>query len=311
MIKTIIRKLTQQDYQVFDTFLKPPTPTSVFLRSNAKKAGLIYQSNQDYSAHYYGAFDDENLQGVMALCWNGSILTQVFNLSVLKKLYDFAVNDQPTFGVKVVLAPKDQTDKFLQWLQIDQDNISLSVTETAFYLDLDQLQIPSKLVQSEWEYRLATMEDMPILLPWNMGYAVEALGSNPISIDEKNEMAKDIASKIALSEMFVLTVSGELVSQAKYNATLPDVVQIGGVWTPPLQRRVGYARGVVAGALIEAKKHQVEKAILFARNPFAIRCYEKLGFEAVARYHLTICKTPTSFKEVTNYEDSCDEGIVI
>src|SRR2546430_16119428 len=62
-----------------------------------------------------------------------------------------------------------------------------------------------------------------------------------------------------------LLVAGETpVSYAVFNAMLPEVVQIGGVWTPPEFRGRGYARGVVAGSLVAARKHGVHRADLFA-----------------------------------------------
>nr|WP_274517504.1 GNAT family N-acetyltransferase [Fortiea contorta] len=63
-------------------------------------------------------------------------------------------------------------------------------------------------------------------------------------------------------------------------ARLPDIVQIGGVWTPPALRGKGYAKSVVAGSLLAAKTQGVERAILFTnrQNSAAQAAYRGIGF---------------------------------
>ena len=67
-------------------------------------------------------------------------------------------------------------------------------------------------------------------------------------------------------------------------------MQIGGVWTPPEFRGRGYARGVVAGSLVVARKHGVQRAVLFAdpANDTARRAYLYLGFRIVGDYGLVL-----------------------
>ncbi|AZO32277.1 GNAT family N-acetyltransferase [Mesorhizobium sp. M1B.F.Ca.ET.045.04.1.1] len=46
-----------------------------------------------------------------------------------------------------------------------------------------------------------------------------------------------------------------------------EPVQISGVWTPPEVRNRGYGRAVVAGALREAARDGVTRAVLFRESP--------------------------------------------
>src|SRR2546425_12835478 len=71
---------------------------------------------------------------------------------------------------------------------------------------------------------------------------------------------------------------------------LPEIVQIGGVWTPPELRGRGYGRAVVAGSLLAARERNVRRAVLFAdpRNTAAQRAYLVLGFELVGDYGLVL-----------------------
>jgi len=80
------------------------------------------------------------------------------------------------------------------------------------------------------------------------------------------------------------------VSYSVFNAMLADIVQIGGVWTPQELRGRGYARSVVAGSLLAARKQGIARAVLFAdpANAAARRAYLSLGFRIVGDYGLVL-----------------------
>src|SRR5439155_1541421 len=89
---------------------------------------------------------------------------------------------------------------------------------------------------------------------------------------------------------WLLLAGAAPVSYSVFNAMLPDIVQIGGVWTPPEFRGRGYARSVVAGSLLAARKQGVARAVLFAdpANEAARRAYLFLGFRIVGDYGLVL-----------------------
>jgi len=80
------------------------------------------------------------------------------------------------------------------------------------------------------------------------------------------------------------------VAYSVFNAMLPDIVQIGGVWTPPECRGRGYARSVVAGSLVAARTQGVARAVLFADplNAAARAAYLSIGFAIVGDYGLVL-----------------------
>ncbi len=91
---------------------------------------------------------------------------------------------------------------------------------------------------------------------------------------------------------WALVVDGIPVALSGFNASIPQAVQVGPVWTPPPYRNKGYARLLLALTLQQAKQRGVEKAILFTHTPAAIRAYIALGFENIGSYRLAILKTP-------------------
>jgi predicted GNAT family acetyltransferase len=85
---------------------------------------------------------------------------------------------------------------------------------------------------------------------------------------------------------WLLEQDGWPVASTGFNARLPDVVQIGGVYTPPALRGRGYARAAVAGSLLAVRETGVRRAVLFTGtdNEPARRTYLALGFRVVGDF---------------------------
>ncbi|WP_139792875.1 GNAT family N-acetyltransferase [Pseudophaeobacter leonis] len=86
--------------------------------------------------------------------------------------------------------------------------------------------------------------------------------------------------------MRILEVGGAPVAMTNFNAALPSIVQVGGVYTPPDLRGLGYARRAVALHLAEAQQAGITEATLFAANPAAARAYEAIGFSRIGSYRI-------------------------
>ncbi|MEO8185467.1 MAG: GNAT family N-acetyltransferase [Deltaproteobacteria bacterium] len=80
-------------------------------------------------------------------------------------------------------------------------------------------------------------------------------------------------------------VRGEqLLSLSTFNAALPDIVQLGGIYTPPALRGRGYVKHAIAAQLREARERGASRAVLFTKNPNAVRAYEALGFSRIGDF---------------------------
>ncbi len=75
-----------------------------------------------------------------------------------------------------------------------------------------------------------------------------------------------------------------------FNARIAEVVQVGGVYTPPELRSRGYGRCAVAASLRDTRSAGARRAILFTDvdNHPAIRVYESLGFRRIGNYRILI-----------------------
>ena len=79
-------------------------------------------------------------------------------------------------------------------------------------------------------------------------------------------------------------------SLAAFNAALPDIVQLGGIYTPPALRGRGYAKAAVAHSLLVARERGASRAVLFTENPSAARSYEAVGFRRTGDYSLVLLR---------------------
>jgi ribosomal protein S18 acetylase RimI-like enzyme len=161
---------------------------------------------------------------------------------------------------------------------------ALDAEEALLALDLDALRMPDTAGLA-----LAPLEAAPrdLLVRWSAGYARESLGRS----DDAGAEA-DVAADIAGGQHRVLLQDGRPVASTGFNARVPGIVQVGGVWTPPEHRGRGLARAAVALHLAEARAEGVERAILFSANPFALRAYRALGFRDAGTFTLLLFAEP-------------------
>jgi predicted GNAT family acetyltransferase len=102
----------------------------------------------------------------------------------------------------------------------------------------------------------------------------------------------DIASYMAQDSHRLLLHEGRPVALTGFNATLPGMVQIGGVYTPAPLRGRGYARRAVALHLAEAHAKGATRAVLFAASDAAARAYQAIGFRGAQDFTLFLLATP-------------------
>ena len=257
----------------------------MFLRSNARAAGLV-DGGQPLQATYVAALEDGRMVGVVAHCWNGMILAQApVHVAALaaeavrrsgRAVTGFSgpwtqvVSAREALGLAAAPAVKDSRDEL-------------------YALDLDRLVVPAPLASGAVRCRHPAEHELVVLAQWRASFSVEALGAAD-GLDLRRASQADVLLQHARAADWVLVRGETPVAYALFNAMLPDIVQIGGVWTPPEFRGRGYARSVVAGSLVAAGKQGVRRAVLFAdpSNAAARAAYLAIGFAIVGDYGLVL-----------------------
>ena len=158
----------------------------------------------------------------------------------------------------------------------------LDADEPQFLMSLDALRVP------EGPGRLIPLAHAPRaqMEGWRIAYDVEALGE--AEDDARARGGAILEAYLAADSHRVLMVGDEAVAMTGFNATLPDIVQVGGVYTPPDLRGRGHARRAVALHLAEARARGVTRATLFASGAAAVRTYAAIGFERVGDWTLVL-----------------------
>eukprot|EP01124_Arcella_intermedia_P014020 TRINITY_DN20411_c0_g1_i1.p1 TRINITY_DN20411_c0_g1~~TRINITY_DN20411_c0_g1_i1.p1 ORF type:complete len:303 (+),score=66.83 TRINITY_DN20411_c0_g1_i1:64-972(+) len=287
-----IVKLGNGSGGALERFLERHSDSSIILRSNARFAGLEY-GGKEKSGEYWGAFDSlGDMNGVLAHYWNGNVVTQVPDGEVLRQLVA-RFRGEATRAVAGVLGPEDQAQVVIQELGLSESQYACNKLEGLFSLELSSLRIPPYNPSATQVINIKDV-DRALLKRWMKGFTMEALGAED-NEDLEREVESTLDRMMVHMKHWVLLVDDVPVSLSGWNAYLPTMVQVGPVWTPPEYRNKGFARLVVALTLKNAEKEGVEKAVLIAVDPAAIKAYQNVGFKRIGSYRLALLKKPIQF----------------
>ncbi|MBD2517828.1 GNAT family N-acetyltransferase [Nostoc sp. FACHB-973] len=270
-----LKVLQPGDEPLLEAFLSEHADTSMFLRSNWRAAGLVDQGAR-FQGTYIAAYINEAIVAVAAHFWNGMVIVQA--PVHLAEVVQVAVTESghPIAGIS---GPAAQVEATKSVLGLSNRLTQLDESEILFSLTLADLQIPPALAAKEVQCRLPHADELELLSEWCAAYNIEALGQTETP-NLRPACRQVIEARQATSMHWILLAENTPVSYSAFNASLPDIVQIGGVWTPPALRGKGYAKSVVAGSLLEVRSHGVKRAILFTSqdNQAAQAVYRGIGF---------------------------------
>ncbi len=283
-----IRQIQPEDRDRLDNFFESNSATTMFMRSNLHASGISRRPTQAYEAVYTGTFRDGELVSVASQTWKGLLLVEGHDA-----ITDVARAAVLAAGIDVIglAGSLDSVDAVRSGLGLDARPTNLDTPEYLYTLELEDLELPDLLRTGRAACRPPHPGEFELLCKWRLDYHLW-LGGDPNDAGARG-IRDGLRETIEKDRCRVLQVDGEPVSYTAFTATLPDQVQIGGVWTPPDLRNRGYARSAVAGHLLDAQAAGVERAILFTSidNLAAQRAYEALGFEKSGRYGLVFFET--------------------
>ena len=201
---------------------------------------------------------------------------------------DFEAAAQALHGRNIigVIGPAPHARGMQAALNLTKAAMELDADEAHFALDLSDLQIPdgkTQIVPLSENHRT-------VLTEWMIDYHITALG---MAAETAAQVVPErITREISEDRRVVLLDAQTPVATTAFNANLPDIVQVGGVYTPAHLRGHGHARRAVALHLAQARNRGARKATLFADSPSAIAAYRSVGFDQIGDWVLAILKTP-------------------
>ena len=280
-----IRLLTQSDAEHLEAFLVQHRDSSMFLRSNARRAGLEY-AGEPFQALYVAAFHHGEIVAVVAHGVSGMLFMQAPEQVDELARTCVAASARKVTGFS---GPLEQVRRARTALGLAEAPAQIDFDDRLYALDLSQLVVPAALTSQAVVCRAPEPQERELLVAWRHAYDIEVLGGADTEA-QRNRAAFFLDRQIADRNAWVALALGVPVSLSAFNASLPDIVQLGGIYTPPALRGQGYAKCAVAASLLVARERGASRAVLFTQNPSAARSYEAVGFRALGDYGLVLLR---------------------
>lgn len=275
----ILEPLPRHDIGQADAFLALHSRSSMYLRAELRR---------DISNFAIARMQGE-IAAVAAQVANGMMLLQAPLGAGALAAAVLRLTGQQLAGF---FGPMAQVQAALRDMGLAQAPLLKNTHEDLFALPLSELRLPAALVAQTVRCRVAGEADASLLIAWRAAFRRAAL--NEVDDARIAQASRDdIAALLPAGSLFVLE-SDRPLACCSFNARLPDMVQIGNVWTPPALRGRGYARSVVAGALALAAQAGVGEAILSTGrdNVAAQAAYRGIGFQLAGDYATVMLACP-------------------
>ena len=276
-----MRRVTPVDLPSVTAFLKKRMIRAMFPLSNLARYGL--DGEHDYAPSMWVSEDATGITGVLTVGRSGVVMPCLPSLN-----WDDATAVLSDLEVSGFIGPTDEVRPLIENAKLSGVPTSLDRDEPQFELALENLSIPD----GPGELVPLDKPDMEEMIRWRADYSVEALGQDR---DVANTQAvKSYEAYVAADTHRVLVLDGVPLSTTGFNARIPEMVQIGGVYTPPNLRGNGYARRAVALHLKEAREQGARRATLFSASESAARAYSSIGFQPIGKWSLCLFEEKVS-----------------
>lgn len=268
-------RATEANRAEIEAFLLPHAEYAMFTLSNIAHFGM--DGEAPYSVKIWVARAGDMITDVLALTNNGMAMPYLpsGNYSAAAQI----LSGVPLAGI---VGPKPDARGLSNVLNLKAAKTTRDSDEPHFRLDLDRLNIPDGPGQ------IVPLSEAPfgVLLDWMIDYNKSILGADSNAAQKRAE--ESLARNSKDGTRVVLMDGAKPLATTAFNATLSNIVQIGGVYTPPDLRGRGFARRAVALHLRSVRARGVSQATLFAASDQAARAYKAIGFEKIGEWALVL-----------------------
>ncbi|MDV7142694.1 hypothetical protein R3X27_08365 [Tropicimonas sp. TH_r6] len=182
--------------------------------------------------------------------------------------------------IEGIVGPHERVMAARRRLGLGRAQVRRDVAEPQYRLELGSLIVPP----GNSDLRLAESSDAEILTRWRADFLGDVF--NMPEPEAAVQAARQVVSMTEAGRLAVLESAGRPISMTAFNAVLPDIVQVGNVYTPPHLRGRRYARRAVALHLETARAMGVCRAVLSAADDHAARAYEAIGFTRIGTFSM-------------------------
>ncbi len=266
------------DLAEVDAFLSAHVTCAMFPLTNLRQHGMSGDDpqGQDLWLSRHGG----NVSDVLALTRAGMVLPVLPSAT-----YELAARVLAGRTVSGIIGRQDWARGMAQACGVSGP-YTLNRDEPHFALVLSDLRLPQGLGQ------IVPLAQAPedTIKSWIHAYMIEALNTTKAQADTEVFIRYD--RYVAANSHVVLMEGTQPLAMCGFNARLPQIVQVGGVYTPPALRGRGHARRAIGQHLAQARMAGVQRAVLFSASEQASNTYRALGFSQIGQWTLLLLANP-------------------
>jgi len=272
-----LRPAAAPDVPAITAFLNRHAERAMFPLSNLARYG--FDGAADLSVRFWFAHGNGDVSDVLTLTTGGMALPLLPTGGAAARAAARAVAGREVIGI---VGPRADVRLFAQAAGLAGAERSLDRDEPHFALDLAELAVPA----GRGELQPLAAAPPGVIRAWMEDYQRAVL--NAPAPEAAVRAGTAYRRHVADQSHMVLVDAGQPLAMTGFNARLPGIVQIGGVYTPPESRGRGHARRALALHLAQARAGGTRRATLFSASDMASRAYAAIGFRQIGDWSVVL-----------------------
>ena len=239
-----------------------------FIRDN----GLVSAANR---GAFYGVRNHlGKLEGV-ALIGHATLM----ETRTQRAIQAFAAVAQKTSATHIILGEEERIEEFWSFYEEGGQEMRLACRESLF-----ELRSPVQQLENVSGLRLATLNELDLVVPVQAEMAFKESGINPLDKDAEG-FRQRCKRRIEMGRTWILLEDNILIFKAEVIADTKEVVYLEGVWVNEKGRGAGYGVRCLSQLSHELLKGTKSISLLVDEtNKRAQGFYKKCGFKFLATY---------------------------
>lgn len=252
--------------EVLDFLAERPLHT-VIMSSFVRDNGLVSPLNR--GTFYACRGEDGGLEGV-ALIGHATLV----EARTEEALAAFARLARESQSGHVILGEMDKVGRFWDYYAKGEESPRLLCREM-----LLEQRWPVAVREEVKGLRLATADDLELVIPVQAEMAFEESGVNPLERDPEG-FRRRCARRVELGRVWVWVEDGRLIFKADIISETPEVVYLEGIWVNPEERGKGYGLRCMSqlGRELLARAGSISM-LVNERNVKALSLYRRAGYK--------------------------------
>lgn len=265
-------QLTNDSQKEVLTLLAERPLQTITLTGFVRDNGLVSSANR---GSFYGVRDDRGqLEGV-ALIGHATLI----EARTQRAVQAFAAVAQKTSTTHIILGEQERIEEFWSFYEDGGQEMRLACRESLF-----ELREPIERLEEVPGLRLATLEELNLIVPVHAEMAFMESGINPLDNDAEG-FRERCKRRIEMGRTWILLEDDTLIFKAEVISDTKEVVYLEGVWVNEKTRGAGYGVRCLSQLSRELLKGTKSISLLVDQtNKRAQAFYRKCGFKFLATY---------------------------